>query len=296
MAIRLRDGEGLNTSQSGDRARTIATVADVPPNEMPPEGGVGGAPTIGVDTHPDDAGLLCRALDVRPFGPNKSRVTATYATQRFGGGALARSTVDISGNKFTYSTNFELVTVKIPYAVLEPVEVNSGDTSSTIEVWRADTIQITESRLIVQVNWEIVGLSLATMRTFNAQNNKVHDFAGSSWLFTLSSIRPLDNTSNSSGIFEVNASWTEDLGTRRPASMTSDDRIKFPGGAGGLPYRGDPPANGFLRSPYTALGIVSGPTPTAPAANGLPEVFQYGEYSPDPDGYLSLGLPPGAIS
>jgi hypothetical protein len=113
-------------------------------------------------------------------------------------------------------------------------------------------------------------------------------------LFTLSSIRPIDNTSNSSGIFEVSASWTEDLGTE--LELDSEDRIKYPG-VNGLAYTtGSEPPAGFLRTPYHALGIISEPTPTAPAQNGLPKVFQYREYSEDLTGYLSLGLPPGAIS
>ena len=294
MAIRLRDGEAATSTQGNDRSRSISFIANVQPKDIPPAGGVDGLPTIGTDTHPDDSTLLARSLSVQSFGPSQSRVTVTYATQRFGAGVLARSTVDISGNKFTYSAGFELVTVKIPYAVLEPVEINSGDTSSTIEVWRADTIQITESRLVVQVNWEIVGLSLADMRTFNAQNNKVHEFAGSKWLFTLSSIRPLDNTSNPLGLFEVNASWTEDLGTE--LELESEDRIKYPG-VDGMAYRpGSEPPAGFLRLPYHALGVLSVAAPTAPASNGLPEVFQYREFSEDLSGYLSLGLPPGAIS
>lgn len=294
MAIRQRDGESATSTQGNDRSRSIAFIANVPPKDIPPLGGVDGLPTIGADTHPDDATLLARSLSVQPLGPAQSRVTVTYATQRFGGGTLARSTVDISGNRFTYSASFELVNVEIPYAVLEEVEINSGDTSSTVTLWRSDTIEVQESRLVVAVTYERVGMSLATMRTFNAQNNKIHSFAGSDWLFTVGSIRPIDNTSNVSGIFEVNVTWTEDLGTS--VELVSEANIKYPGGANGLAYLGDAPGGTLIRSPYTSLGIVTSDAPADGSANNVPVVFQYPTATPDPNGYQSLGLPPGAIS
>ena len=286
----------VSSTLANDRSRTEIWDNDAfSPADLPSRLGVDGLPELGVSTFFEDPALLARAFTASERGGSGSIITVTYATTRFAAAVLSRSTVDLAGSKFTFDYDFELETVTIPYAVLVPVAVNSGDLSGTGRVWLGQELSVVESRATIHARFEIQNANFQTARIYNAQNNKIHSHNGSKWRFNVSSIRSLDNTSNPDGIFEVNASWTEDIGTPNPGYIETDD-IKYP--LAGLIFP-DGPNIDLLRLPYHRIGIRQGSPIDPPAGtdirNEVPKLFDIPLYKEVPDGWTTLNLPPGLI-
>lgn len=294
-AIR-RNIESVSGDQGGKRSRSIAYRSSIPPRNLSHPLGVDDLPLIGSTTHPEDPVLVARDYSATTEGTG-SLVTVTFSTPSYGGGTAIYDIPRTDGSNFYYGAGIEIVDVKIPSAFREIIEISNGDTSFSIKPWvTADSSSISESRLTLNASWGFYQPDIGDFRTLNAQNNKIHEWGGSRYLFRVEAIRAKDND-----FYEFSVSWTEDNGTADPNLSPITD-FAFPGS--GMPYEAghdptdlwpNPPAGQLIRSPFHRLGVKPSDNPNTDP----PKLLQIPMYSENLLGWQSLGsvgLPPGLIS
>lgn len=247
--------EGLSSAISGEKSTSRLFLVDLPKSQVDALI-AGGTPVPGVpskgENHPTTPGVYVQSHITTDVGNGlQTEVLAVYGSSNLR--ASQYSQPDLTGTGFVRGVSYTVEVVDIPYATATTVTYSAGGVQESKSAWKVEIARVAESRVIIEVRWQINSPSLATLNAFDQQNNKIHEINGNKYLFTVGSIVPIDNTYS-----EVSAQWLSDKGTPSgPTStaptnyLTVDDLPLLPGQT--LPA-------GLSRPPFARLG-------TAPAAD-----------------------------
>lgn len=257
--------------------------------------GIVGLPSR-LDPHPDFPTLLARQFTVSPGATSDEAVVdILYTTSNFPGAGLLHAVPDTSGSNFVLSVSYETVDVQIPFAEVETYTASVDGQQQDLTAWRVRSEPVEENRTVLRARWQMyVGTANAeTFEAYRQQNGKIHELPnGQRYVFNVGSITPRDNL-----IYEVNASWTDDPGTKGVASADLARYLtawEMPYFAGQHPADVWPEDGSLMRSPFHYLQVRPATNPDAEIDNpaSYPWVSQVPRYVEDLNGWRQfVGVP-----
>lgn len=277
--------EGLSSNLGGEKAASRLFLVDLPREQVDALLS-GGSPVPGVppkgENHPTIIGVYVQNHSTRDVGNGlQTEVIAQYASSNLS--ASQYSQPDLTGSGFVRGVNFTTEFVTIPYAVASTVTYSAGGTQETKGAWKAQSVQVPETRVIIEARWRINAPSANTIDLFDEQNNKIHEIGGRKYLFTMGAITPIDNTYST-----VSAQWMSDKGT--PSGPLSSDPLSYLTVDDLQLLPGQSRPDGLARPPFTVLSTVPAPDPTQDLDDVAAQPFLLitSPYAEDLTGWQSL--------
>lgn len=234
---------------------------------------------FGIDVNMPYPGITGLVADVRAVGVDGqgvgNEITLTFSSDRRFGGS---QNIDKDAPGY-YTTDIDIRNVAFPTPVnfRTTINVTSGGTTESTDVWDIENHNIDEPRAFFEVNTVTTGWSLNKTKAVLLQVNKIHTIGGIQLLFRGGrTYQRRQATATQQASYDLTYIWEMDPGTER---VDSPDPDVFVVGIN----------TALRRQPFSRYVI----RPSTDPANAEHEVYEFPQYDSDPGGYLTLpSIPP----